>query len=224
MFPKALILDLDGTLADTEPLHDQAWEGVLHGVPPEALAVERQKWVGMASAAIAQELIATFKLSQSVEEVLREKRRRLRELVRDGLEPFPGLADELARWHGVPLAVATSGSRREALLMLETLRLPVRFEVVVTCDDVPLAKPAPDCYLLAARLMGKSPADCVAIEDSTNGVLAAIAAGMRVMAVSPSPLHLLPAGVESAFPSTAQALRRIRDGDEGTRACIRKGC
>ncbi|HVP17647.1 MAG TPA: HAD family phosphatase [Spirochaetia bacterium] len=212
MFPKALILDLDGTLADTEPLHDRAWEGVLHGVPPEALAVERQKWVGMASTDIARELIARFHLSQSVEDMLREKRRRFRQLVRQGLEPFPGLADELAWWNDVPLAVATSGSRREALLMLETLRLPVDFEAVVTSDDVPLAKPAPDCYLLAAELLGKSPWECVAIEDSTNGMVAAVAAGMRVIGVSAVPAKSLPAGIERVFSSTVEALRWLRDG------------
>jgi HAD superfamily hydrolase (TIGR01509 family) len=213
MLPKALILDLDGTLADTEPLHDRAWDGVLEGVPPQAVALERQKWVGMSSPAIARELIARFHLSQSEEDMLREKRRKFREMVRRGLDPFPGLIEELALWRGVSLAVATSGSRREALLVLEMLRLPVRFEAVVTSDDVPLAKPAPDCYLRAAELLGKSPWECVAIEDSINGMLAAVTAAMRVLAVSASTPQSLPAGVERVFPSTVAALRWLRDGE-----------
>ena len=211
MLPKALILDLDGTLADTEALHERAWDDVVRGVPSEIVARERQKWVGMASVAIAQELIARFGLSQSTDEMLREKRRKFRALVRRELKPFPGLAAELERWSGVPMAVATAGSRREALLVIETLRLPVRFEVVVTADDVPRAKPFPDCYLRAAELLGWSPPVCVALEDSVHGMLAAVAAGMRVIAISTGQ-EGLPAGVERAFPSAVEALQWLRNG------------
>jgi HAD superfamily hydrolase (TIGR01509 family) len=214
MLPQALILDLDGTLADTEPLHDQAWDVVLRGIPREAVAGERQKWIGMSSAEIARTLIAVFSLPHAEEDMLRKKRRRFRQLVRRGLPPFPGLPEELAAWTraGVPLAVATSGSRREALLVLRKLRLTVRFQAVVTCDDVPRAKPAPDCYLLAAELLGKQPEDCVAIEDSLNGMTAAVAARTRVLAVSASALDSLPAGVERTFPTTVAALQWLRTG------------
>jgi HAD superfamily hydrolase (TIGR01509 family) len=214
MLPQALILDLDGTLADTEPLHDHAWDAVLHDFPPDAVEGQREKWIGMSSAEIARGLISVFPLRQSVEGVLRRKRRRFRQLVRKGLKPFSGLPEELARWMaaGVPLAVATSGSRREALLVLRKLGLPVRFEAVVTCDDVNSAKPAPDCYLLAAELLGKHPKDCSAIEDSINGMTAAVAAGMRVLAVSASSVESLPAGVERVFPSTVAALGWLRNG------------
>ncbi len=225
MLPEAIILDLDGTLADTEPLHDRAWDGVLAervpaygvpgGIPREAVAEERQKWVGMASVAIARELIARFHLSQSEEDMLQEKRRRFRQLVRKGLSPFPGLAEELSLLTGVSLAVATSGSRREALLVLEKLGLPVRFQVVVTADDVPQAKPAPDCYFRAAELLGKSPGACVAIEDSLNGMHAAVAAGMRVLGVWSGSAQSVPDGVERVFSSTVEALQWLRNGSGG---------
>jgi HAD superfamily hydrolase (TIGR01509 family) len=214
MLPQALILDLDGTLADTEPLHDRAWDVVLRGIPREAVAGERQKWIGMSSAEIARALIAAFSLPHEEEDMLRKKRRRFRQLVRRGLPLFPGLPEELAAWSraGVPLAVATSGSRREVLLVLRKLQLTVRFQAVVTCDDVPRAKPAPDCYLLAAELLGKRPEDCVAIEDSLNGMTAAVAARTRVLAVSARALDSLPAGVERAFPTTVAALQWLRTG------------
>jgi beta-phosphoglucomutase-like phosphatase (HAD superfamily) len=175
MLPQALILDLDGTLADT----DHAWDVVLHDIPPDAVEGQRERWISMSSAEIARGLISAFPLRQSVEAVLRRKRRRFRQLVRKGLTPFPGLSEELARWMpaGVPLAVATPGSRREALLVLRKLGLLVRFEAVVTCDDVDSAKPAPGCYLLAAELLGKHPKDCSAIEDSINGMTAAGGSG-----------------------------------------------
>ncbi|MGA2762134.1 MAG: HAD family phosphatase [Spirochaetia bacterium] len=207
---RSIILDLDGTLADTEPLHDRAWDTVLTGIPREAIAEERRKWVGMSSSEIARELIAAFHLSMSVEDMLREKRKSFRDMVEKGLDPFPGLTEELANWTDAELAVATSGSRREALLVLEKLRLPVQWKAVVTCDDVPRAKPAPDCYLRAAELLGKSPDQCIAIEDSINGMRAAVAAGTRVLAVSSSDLGSLPAGVERTFPSTVGALEWLR--------------
>jgi len=217
MLHPPLILDLDGTLADTEPLHDRAWDVVLRGVPSQAVSEQRRKWLGKSSGEIARELIAVFHLAQSEEDMLREKRRKFRELVRQGLQPFPGLAHELARWTDSAVAVATSGSRREALLVLETLRLPVHFQAVVTCDDVPRAKPAPDIYLRACELLGRNPADCFSIEDSTNGMLAAVAAGTHVLAVSAGTPESLPAGVERIFASTVEALRWLRSACPGSR-------
>ena len=103
----ALVLDLDGVLADTEPLHDRAWDTVLAGIPPEMVAQVRQKWVGMASAAIARELIAAFGLTLSVEEMLAEKRRRFRG------------ADQ-----GGPQAVSTGSRRSSRAGRVFPLRLP----------------------------------------------------------------------------------------------------
>jgi beta-N-acetylhexosaminidase len=211
--PAALVLDLDGTLADTEPLRDLAWAVVLRGVALDAVAEERKKWIGLSSVEIAREVRGVFHLALSVDDMLQRKRARYRKLVRQGLEPFPGLITELREWAvlGVPIAVATSGSRREAILVLKKLRLPVRLAAVVTCEDVVRTKPAPDCYLLAAGLMGRSPKDCAVIEDSISGLMAAVAAGCRVFGVSTSVLESLPAGVERVFPSTVAALQWLRD-------------
>ncbi len=208
----ALVLDLDGVLADTEPIHERSWDSVITGIPAETVARERSKWAGMASAAIARELIATFGLPQTVDELLREKRRRFREILHEELIPFEGLAEELSNWKGFPVALATSASRPEALHLLERLRLPIDFHHVVTSDDVARAKPAPDCYLLAARLLKKKPEDCAAVEDSAHGMSAAVSAGFRVLAVSESPLESLPQGVERVFPATVEAPRWLRNG------------
>jgi beta-phosphoglucomutase-like phosphatase (HAD superfamily) len=117
------------------------------------------------------------------------------------------------------MALATSGIRPEVLVVLEILGFSGLFDPVVTSDDVPRAKPAPDCYLSAAELLGKPPARCVVIEDSAHGIHAAVAAGMRVLVVSPgaaqpvppvAPVVSVPAGVEWVFPSTVEALRWLR--------------
>jgi HAD superfamily hydrolase (TIGR01509 family) len=218
---RALILDLDGVLADTEPLHQRAWDVALDGIPLEKVAAARARWVGMASVDIVKELIRTFGLTVPAEELLSKKRAAYRSLIRvpGNLEPFPGVREELALWKGFPLALATSGIREEVLLVLEILGLAAAFDPVVTSTDVPRAKPAPDCYLRAARLLGKEPSSCVVVEDSAHGIQAAVAAGMRVLVVSPNaaqpvppvaPVVSLPVGAERLFSSTVDALEWLR--------------
>jgi len=212
---RALILDLDGVLADTEPLHQKAWDTALDGVPLGEVAAARARWVGMASVDIVQELIRTFDLTVPAEELLAKKRAAYRSLLRvpGALVPFAGVREELALWKGFPLALATSGIREEVLLVLEILGLAAAFDPVVTSTDVPRAKPAPDCYLRAAEGLGVPPAQCAVIEDSEHGIGAAVAAGARVLVVAPrGGGQVVPAkqGVERTFPSTLDALRWLR--------------
>ena len=215
----ALILDLDGVLADTEPLHQKAWDIALDGIPLEKVAAARSKWVGMASVDIVRELIRIFGLTMPAEELLARKRAAYQTLIQQNLAPFPGLREELDMWRGFPMALATSGIRPEVLVVLEILGFRGVFDPVVTSNDVPLAKPAPDCYLSAARLLGKEPSSCVAVEDSAHGIQAAVAAGMRVLVVSPgaaqplspvAPVVSVPTGAERVFSSTVDALRWLR--------------
>lgn len=117
---------------------------------------------------------------------------------------------EIGLWKGFPLALATSGIRPEVLVVLEILGFSGLFDPVITSDDVPRAKPAPDCYLSAARQLGKEPSSCVVVEDSAHGIQAAVAAGMRVLVVSPDAASSAPAGAERVFPSTVDALRWLR--------------
>jgi HAD superfamily hydrolase (TIGR01509 family) len=212
---RALILDLDGVLADTEPLHQKAWDTALEGIPLGEVAAARARWVGMASVDIVKELIRSFGLTVSAEELLAAKRAAYRSLIRvpGNLVPFSGVREELALWKGFPLALATSGIREEVLLVLEILGCAGTFDAVVTSSDVPRAKPAPDCYLRAAEALGVSPAECAAIEDSEHGIGAAIAAGMHVLVVSPdNPRGDAPGpvGVERVFSSTLGALRWLQ--------------
>jgi HAD superfamily hydrolase (TIGR01509 family) len=215
----ALILDMDGVLADTEPLHVNAWDLTLRGVQsektahtpsPMALRAERERMTGMSTPEIAAELVRVFSLAVTIEELLVKKRENFRAMVNVGLTPFPGLAEELARWRKSPLALATSSARYEAILILDHLGFQNFFDPVITCDDVQRAKPAPDCYLLAAERLGKRPEECVVIEDSANGIRAALDAGTQVLAVSPTAASGSIEGVHGVFQSTVEALRWLR--------------
>jgi HAD superfamily hydrolase (TIGR01509 family) len=208
---EAVIFDMDGVLADTEPLHVHAWQRVLGGIDPAAVYEERGRLMGMSSPVIAAELIREFRLAISADELFRRKRDAFRDLAGKGLRAFRGLAEEMALLRHLPIGLATSSTREEADFMLERIGFRRMFSTVVTCDDVPAAKPAPDCYLMAARLLERSPSACCVIEDSINGMCSATAAGTRVLAVSPSPLAELPAGVIAVFKSTVEALQWLRN-------------
>ena len=214
----ALILDMDGVLADTEPLHVGAWDITLQGVAssltgaaPSASEMRqaRVRMTGMSTPEIAEGMVRLFNLSVTPEELLVRKTRIFRSMVNGSLAAFPGLHQELARWRNTPLGLATSSARQEAELILDHLGFRGFFDPVITCTDVQKAKPAPDCYLLAAERLGKPPGDCVVIEDSAHGISAALNAGMRVCAVSQKELEAVE-GVLGVFPSTVEALQWLR--------------
>jgi HAD superfamily hydrolase (TIGR01509 family) len=216
----ALIFDMDGVLVDTEPLHIRSWELTVQEVSPETMRTEesrrafrtaREGLTGMSSADIGNQLIRLFGLHLRVEELLSMKRGYFRSMVEKDLSLFPGLLEELDHWKKLPMALATSSSRVEAEFMISHLGIADLFNPIVTSDDVKQAKPAPDCYLLAAERLGKRAADCVVIEDSGHGIRAGLAAGARVLAVEarvhPGDID----GVKGVFPSTVEALQWLRE-------------
>ncbi len=205
-----LILDMDGVLADTEPVHVRAWDIALACIDSRTLAYERRQLAGMSSADIARELLRIFRLPLSVEDLVEKKRVVYRGLIESGLAPFAGLREELALWRRGPLALATSSARRETSLMLAGLGFEGWFDPVITCDDVAKAKPAPDCYALAIQRLGRRPKDCVVLEDTVHGIQAAIGAGAEVAAVATSGLPKDIEGVLGVFDSTVEALRWLR--------------
>jgi HAD superfamily hydrolase (TIGR01509 family) len=106
----------------------------------------------------------------------------------EALQPIPGSIDLVRALHdaGMPLAVGSSGPRDNVALALAKLGILQYFGAVVTGDDVTRGKPAPDIFLLAAARLRVDPWTCVVIEDAEQGVEAALAAGMRVVAVTTS--------------------------------------
>jgi HAD superfamily hydrolase (TIGR01509 family) len=206
---RALIFDMDGVLADTEGIHVHSWDLALEALGVNATE-ERKALAGMSSAAIAGELIRVFALPYTVEDLVKRKRAIFRRLIDDVLHPFEGLTEELSRWRGKPLALATSSARRETTFMLSRLGFEGWFDPVVTCDDVARAKPAPDCYLLAVEGLRLPAAECVVLEDSLHGIRAARDAGAQVAAVDTSGLPKDLDGVLGVFGSTVEALRWLR--------------
>jgi beta-phosphoglucomutase len=215
----ALIFDMDGVLADTEPFHIRSWELTMGKVSPASMATDesrrafraaRERLTGMSSADIGREFIHLYSLPLQVDELLSMKRGFFRGMIAEDVSLFPGLREELGRWKGLPMALATSSSRAEARFMISHLGIADLFDPIVTSDDVKNAKPAPDCYLLAAERLGRRPTDCVVIEDSGHGIRAGLAAGARVLAVESAVPAGAIDGVTAMFPSTVEALQWLR--------------
>lgn len=183
--PRAVIFDLDGLMADSEPLAEWAWNRVLARYGHTLDAQTFREVLGMRVVDSAILICQRFPLPITAEEALVERDRLFLEAVPTCLRARPGLyplLDELAA-RSLPLGIATSGHRRYVALALRTLGLEGRFRAVATGDEVEQGKPAPDIYLLAAERLDVPPACCLALEDAPLGVESARAAGMACVAV-----------------------------------------
>lgn len=189
--PAAVIFDLDGVLIDSE----QLWNGSKEALVRETGGRWRDEaptvMMGMSSpewAAYLQEL----GVPMDTEAISRDVVRRMEEGYRRELPLLPGAVDAVEaladRW---PLGLASSSNREVIDLVLGLSGFGDAFRVTVSSEEVERGKPAPDVYLAAARRLGVEPAECVAVEDSSNGLRSAAAAGMTVIAV-PNP-HYPPA-------------------------------
>ena len=185
---KAAIFDMDGVMVDSELAHSAAYGKVLreYGVEP----IENEHGTYNMAGLSLRETWEIFKQRHNIDEdteVLIDKKRIAfkQELEERGIQPLPGLPKLLAdlSTHGVKIAVGTSGSTARVKLMLEKLHVGPYFSVIVSADDVTKAKPDPEVYTKTAQKLGLSPNHCLVIEDAEAGVLSAVAAGMKVVAV-----------------------------------------
>ena len=183
----AVIFDLDGVLLDSEG----AWDAARR-----ALVVERgASWsesatrdmMGMSSPEWSRYLAEELGVAMAPEAISEHVLRRVLAMYEDELPLLPGAIEAVERIGGRwPLGLATSSNREAIDLVLERSGLDRLFEVSVSSEEVARGKPAPDVYAEAAGRLGVAATDCVAIEDSENGIRSAVAAGMRVVAV-PNP-------------------------------------
>jgi HAD superfamily hydrolase (TIGR01509 family) len=187
MIPESLhgvLFDLDGTLIDTMPLHYEAYRRTFLEM---GLTLTPEGFYGNVGGT-ALETIPRFLAGRSapwsVAEIHERKKRALASLLDEvDLVVLPA-ANLLPLLHGrVPMAVATSGARPGVEKMLGRLGWLEIFRAVVTAEDVKNGKPAPEVYLEAARRLGVPAGDCLALEDTDDGVASARAAGCTVVDV-----------------------------------------
>jgi HAD superfamily hydrolase (TIGR01509 family) len=179
------IFDCDGTLVDTMPLHYRAWNLALQraGLRGELDEDLFYSLGGVPTRRVAELLGAHHRLAVDADRMFVEKEEIFLGLQGE-LRVIPAVVEFARRVARVaPVSVASGGPKPIVRQTLERTGLAELFPVVVTPEDVTRGKPAPDMFLLAARLMGVDPAACLVFEDATPGVEAARAAGMACVFV-----------------------------------------
>ncbi len=193
---EAVVFDLDGVIVDTEQTWDEARRGLVEESGGRWSERATADMMGMSSPEWSRYMHDEIGLAEPPEEISAEVVRRLEALYRERLPLVPGAVEAVrrlaARW---PLGLASSSNRPLIDLVLELSGLEPCFRATVSSEEVPRGKPAPDVYLEAARRLAADPRRSAAIEDSENGIRAAAAAGMRVIALP-----------NRAFPPSAGAL------------------
>jgi HAD superfamily hydrolase (TIGR01509 family) len=193
---EAVVFDLDGVLLDSEQVWDEAREQLAAERGGRWHAEAQREMMGMSSTEWSRYMHETIGLPEPPEEINREVVERLTASYREHLPALPGAREAVerlaARW---PLGLASSSNRELIDLALRLLGVEHLFAATVSSEEVARGKPAPDVYLEAAHRLGVEPTHAAAVEDSHNGILAARAAGMRVLAIP-----------NSHFPPDAEAL------------------
>ncbi|MFJ8204367.1 HAD family hydrolase [Micromonospora chalcea] len=189
-----MLFDMDGTLVDSEKLWDVALQE-LAAVYGGVLSDDARRAIVGTGMADAMRIVHDDlgQPERDVQESADWISARILELFRTGLRCRPGALALLraVRDAGIPTALVTSSGRSLVEVALDTLGRD-SFDAVVCGDEVDAAKPHPEPYLTAARLLGVPVERCVAIEDSPTGVASALAAGAAVLAV-PAEVPLAPA-------------------------------
>jgi HAD superfamily hydrolase (TIGR01509 family) len=187
----ALLFDIDGTLADTDPLHLEAFNQVFgplgHTFDHARFIKELQ---GFSMASIRERFLGREPIDRQ-RAIMDHKEATFRELAAGGVAPTPGLMAllDLADREGIPCAAVTNAPRPNAEMMLRGLGITHRFKALVIGDELAHGKPHPLPYLEGMRLIGAKPEASVAFEDSRAGVQSATAAGLATVGIRTSVSH-----------------------------------
>ncbi len=179
---QAIIFDMDGVIVDSEPTHVRIETSIFRDLGISLTEAEHREFQGVTSHEIWHTLMQRYGLDLNADTLAAKQRAIfLERLAADEVPLVPGVSDiirDLAT-HGSTLAVASSSVRAVVESVLSHAKVAHLFSAIACGDEVAQSKPAPDVFLLAAARLGVSPAECVVIEDSENGVAAAKAAGMH---------------------------------------------
>lgn len=206
--PAAVVFDLDGVLIDSEQVWNEAREQLVRERGGTWHDHATADMMGMSSTEWSQYMHDRLGVPMEPAAINDEVARRVMSIYEQGLPLLPHAVETVrelaAHW---PLGLASSSNRPIIELVLERSGLAPCFAVVVSSEEVERGKPAPDVYLAVARELGVDPKNCVAIEDSTNGIKSAVAAGMRTIAV-PNP-HFPPADDALAAVAVVPSLAEV---------------
>lgn len=187
---KAILFDHDGTIVDSEQAHFEMWRDVLreYGV---VLSHEEytNQYAGIPTTSNAVTIVENHMINATPAQLAQAKAEATNQYLSEQAFPLMDGAFDSVRYfyeRGYQIGIVTGAGREGVDVTLKEHGFDKYVSVVVSGDDVTNSKPAPDCYLLAAERLGVEPSECLALEDTYNGSLAAIGAGIKCVGVSAS--------------------------------------
>lgn len=189
---KAVIFDMDGVIIDSEPTHMKLENETYKKLGIEITEDEHHSFVGATSNYMWEALKNKYKLNQTLEELIEYDRNKyFKHLNSDEcdimlIEGVKELIQELHE-NGVKLAIASSSPLDVIDAIAKKFQIEEYFEAFVTGDYVKRSKPEPDIFIFAAEKLGVNAENCIVIEDSHNGVIAAKKAGMKCVGINSDP-------------------------------------
>lgn len=181
---KALIFDLDGTIANTMPNHFKSWRKAVLPYGIDFNATLFMQLTGMPRTATINKLNEMFGTKMNPDIVGKVKEDHFKTLV-DLTEEIEVVADVIRKYHTIlPMSIGTGSTKNGAKKTLEVIGFENYFDIVISADDIINHKPHPETFLKCAELMGVNPKDCVVFEDGILGMNAAAEAGMMLIDVN----------------------------------------
>ncbi len=181
---KALVFDLDGTIANTMPNHFISWRKAVVPYGIDFNASLFMQLTGMPRTATIEKLNEMFGTKMNPEIVGKVKEGHFKTLVNLTKE-IEVVTDVIRKYHNIlPMSIGTGSTKNGAKKTMEVIGLENYFDIVITADDIINHKPHPETFLKCAELMGVKPQDCVVFEDGILGMNAAEEAGMMVIDVN----------------------------------------
>lgn len=184
---QAILLDMDGVVIDSEPLHEKAQRIIFHEFELDVPEAAILSFKGMTEKDVFERIVREYAGGEGdVDVLIAAKERTYRELLKD-LQLIPDALSFIRNAHRrYRLALTTSSVRFDQRIAFNKFDLASYFETVVTAEDIVYAKPHPQPYLTTAEKLGVEPSECLVVEDSLNGVRSAIGAGCTVAGMTTS--------------------------------------
>jgi HAD superfamily hydrolase (TIGR01509 family) len=178
----AVIFDLDGVLIDSEPLHCKADSQLLRELGIDVPENYFDRFTGWTDTAMWEAIKTDYHITKSINELMKMQIPIKLNLLRDGdFKAIPGiveLLEEIKTGH-IPIAIASSSPKLFIEAVVEIIGIKEYFNILLSGEEIENSKPEPDIFLKVAELLNVNPSECLVVEDSKSGTIAAKKAGMK---------------------------------------------